>query len=112
MILRLGGFGDKKVYRDDAGLLYHTTITMDHNNQISGGAAYIDQPLPGESGTSNFDLEGNMYSVTGTIAIAPASGGSLYLSFAPDASGAATIAVASTTVSAGPGGAPGFRVTK
>jgi len=77
MIVRIGGFDDDDINVGNPGLAGHTAITMDESGSGSGtcsaGAGYTEQSAAGNSGTSNFSLNGNEQSRMVTIAIAPAS---------------------------------------
>lgn len=75
MIVRVGGFDDDDITRDNTAISGHTTIAMSRsgtgNGTVSGGAAYVTQPTSGASGTANFELRNNEEFRTVTIAIAP-----------------------------------------
>ncbi len=76
LVLRIGGFDDDDIVVNDPGLPDHTPITMDKSNllldTVSGGAGYVLQGNPGDTGTSTFSLTQEEESLTVTIAIAPA----------------------------------------
>jgi hypothetical protein len=76
LILRLGGFDEERVTVGDPGLSGHTAINMDSSNggknSASGGSAYAQQAVAGDSGASSFTLTKSQEYVTVTIAITPA----------------------------------------
>jgi hypothetical protein len=75
LILRLGAFFDVKITIDDPGLPDHEPITMDSagsKGTIIGGAGYLEQGEPGDSGESNFSVGQPGEYRTVTIALAPA----------------------------------------
>ncbi len=65
-------------------------------SSCGSAGADADQALAGATGTAAFSMSAPEEWQAVTIAIAPASVGSLYLGFAPDASGTATILVRAT----------------
>ncbi len=75
LILRLGGFDHNDINTDSPGLSGHTAITMDKSGNggsaSSGGAGYVEQSAPGDSGTSTFTLTGSEQYRAVTIGIAP-----------------------------------------
>jgi len=76
LILRLAGFDNNSVTVGLPGLPGHTVINMNAsdggNFSASGGSAYSQQAVAGDSGVSSFDLSKNEKYVTVTIAITPA----------------------------------------
>jgi hypothetical protein len=76
LILRLGGFDNKRITAGVPGLSGHTAINMNSSNggasSASGGSGYVLQAATGDSGASSFTLTGGEEYVTVTIAIASA----------------------------------------
>jgi len=75
MILRLAGFDDDDINSDVSGLSGHVTITADQSGSSFGSASaaagIMTQNTAGDSGTSNFELQGTEQYRAVTIAIAP-----------------------------------------
>ena len=75
LIVRLGGFEDNAITADNAGMIGHTTITMDSNGSaVSGGAAYSTNATAGPTGAASFALTASKDFVTVTLALKPNTG--------------------------------------
>lgn len=75
MILRLCGIDRGDIVVGDTGLMNHTTITMnDADDKVAGGAGYLNWPLQGNTGISNFEVTAAEDIIAITIAIAPDDG--------------------------------------
>ena len=71
----MGAFDRDGILIDNAGMLAHTTITMDRSNtgfaSASGGAAYTSLGTLGAAAPANFTLTAIVNYATMTLAIAP-----------------------------------------
>jgi len=76
LIIRIGGFDNDDITWGQSGLVGHTTLTMNKsgtgNSSCSGGEGTMLQSLPGDSGTSTFQLSESEEYCSVTIAIEPA----------------------------------------